>query len=264
MHFLEANPLASLKSLQEYLHSDCEIEVCVSTIANWLDGQLITLKTVRDVTTERNSSPTKNQRYEFAKWILESAASDKCIYIDECGFNLWTKRTYGRSARGSRCFRTVDKQRGQNLSVCMAIGQTGIIHKQFLIGPYNREKFVTFLEELSQLVADHEVFFIMDNCRIHHNILLNDPNHQIVYLPPYSPFLNPIESAFSVLKAEVKKKLASLTTSLPFIYSERRNQLENVIMSSFNVVTPEKCRSFFQHSATFFPNCLQKQNILGD
>ena len=40
--------------------------------------------------------------------------------MDECGFNIWTARTHGRSYKGQRAVRVVCGQRGQNLSLLMA------------------------------------------------------------------------------------------------------------------------------------------------
>jgi hypothetical protein len=262
--FVQEHPLSTLETMRGFLSSVCGVNVCVNTITNWLDGQLLTLKAVRDVPAERNSTATKERRFYFAKWMLESLASQKCVYIDECGFNIWTKRTYGRSVKGSRCFRVMDYQRGKNMSLCMAIGECGIIHHQIIVGAFDREKYTVFLEELSEIVGGNETHFVMDNCRIHHGIALNKEEHSLVYLPPYSPFLNPIEAAFSVLKTEIKSKLSSLDNPMPFTYPERRAVLQQVICSSLHVVTAPKCRSFYHHSSSFYPKCIQKENIFGD
>ena len=104
----------------------------------------------------------------------------------------------------------------------MAIGPEGLLHSKIIIGAYNHVKYLEFLCELSEIVADVPCYFVMNNCRIHKEIELDREEHEIRYLPPYSPFLNPIEAAFSCLKAKVKAELSSSFTDLGFTYPERR------------------------------------------
>ena len=93
-----------------------------------------------------------------------------CIYIDESGFNLWLKRSYGRSNAGERCFRTQHGRRGKNISLCMAISVDGIVHHQIRQGAFNNNKFNDFLCELDALLGEERAFLIMDNCRIHYGL----------------------------------------------------------------------------------------------
>jgi transposase len=155
-------------------------------------------------------------------------------------------------------------ERGQNVSLCMAIGLCGVIHCKIIVGPFNREKFSEFLTELSEMIAGSEHHIVMDNCRIHHNIQLDREEHCMVYLPPYSPFLNPIESAFSALKAAIKERISSPGFNAGYTQPQRRDALINVIKSELNVINAEKCRSFYRHSFSFMARCIEKLDILGD
>jgi hypothetical protein len=146
----------------------------------------------------------------------------------------------------------------------LAIGSSGVLHYKLIVGAFDREKFTAFLTELSEILAGFPFHFVMDNCRIHHGLELDRDEHQIRYLPPYSPFLNPIEAAFSALKAEVKNKMNAPGINPGYTYPERRSFLLNTIITALPVITTPKCRSYYQHSFSFLAKCMQRVDILGD
>jgi transposase len=250
--------------MQGFLSSVCGLQVSISTINSYLDGNLITVKQVRDVPPARNSLSTKERRFQYAKWFLENQVSDNCVYIDESGFNVWTRRSYGRSRKGERCFRMCNGGRGQNISLCLAIGLTGVLHHKLIVGAFNGEKYSEFLTELSEIIAGSNFYFVMDNCSIHSNSILDHDEHHVIFLPPYSPFLNPIEAAFSALKADVKQRLCALGANIGYTQPARANILKNLISESLNVISASKCRAFYNHSSSFLVKCIQREDILGD
>jgi hypothetical protein len=197
--------------------------------------------------------------------MIESGVSpEECIYIDETGFNVWIKRNYGRSQRGKRCFTVNDGQRGKNISVCVAINLNGVLHHKILNGAFTRENYTEFIVELSEMMAGGRFYFVMDNCIIHKDIALDRAEHTIRYLPPYSPFLNPIEAAFSAFKADVKARWNAPGFIKGYAYPECRSALISVLESSLNVITAVKCRAFYRHSSSYMAKCIQKTDILGD
>lgn len=262
--FVEENPLVSLDAMREFLSSACGLTISSSAISKWLDGKLITLKKVREVPVQRNSTRVKDLRHEYATWMIETGAPDSCIYLDECGFNVWTKRSYGRATKGARCFTVCDGQRGQNISLCMAIGLDGVIHYKILNGPFTKETYTEFMVELSELLAGVQFHFVMDNCSIHKNIQIDNNEHSVHFLPPYSPFLNPIEAAFSAFKAEVKSRWNAPGFHGGYTYPERRAALMAMLSDCLQVITPGKIRAFYRHSSSYLAKCIQKLDIQGD
>lgn len=68
--------------------------------------------------------------------------------------------------------------------------------------------FQTFLEELSKQDEQEFKILILDNGAFHHAKSLRVPgNIQLVFLPPYSPELNPAEKVWWMIKRELKMKL---------------------------------------------------------
>jgi transposase len=265
IEFVNENPLITLNVMQAFLSSLCGVNVSLSCISKWLDGQLITLKKTREVIAERNSLRVKDLRCTYAQWIIEGDVTpEECIYIDESGFNVWIKRNYGRSSSGKRCFTVCNGQRGRNISLCMAIGLNGVLHWKLINDSFNRERFTEFLMELSEMLAGTRFHFVVDNCSIHRDVQLDNEEHSLVYLPPYSPFLNPIEAAFSALKAEVKSRWNAPGFNRGYTYPQNRDALMTIINDSLHVITANNCRAFYRHSSTFMAKCLQKLDILGD
>ncbi len=135
------------------------------------------------------------------------------IYVDEAGFNLTRTRRRGRNIIGHRAIVNVPGQRGGNITLCAAITQNGVLHRHDHMGPYNTALILTFLDQLHNITAanqiDHMQYIVVwDNVSFHRSALVQNwfqqhPHFTVLYLPPYSPFLNPIEEFFSAWRWKV-------------------------------------------------------------
>ena len=164
------------------------------TIARALDGMLIRCKIARPLPAERNRPDVIEKRVEYANWFMANGVLNHCVFIDECGYNIWTATTHGRARVGERAYRQVCGQRGQNVTVTMAISPLdGLVYHSVQIGGMNAQRFGEFLVQTrQQLDPDQLVFFIYDRAN-------PGANTQLKMLPPYSPFLNIVEQAISML-----------------------------------------------------------------
>lgn len=70
------------------------------------------------------------------------------IYVDEAGFNLAKRRRRGRNVIGQRATVDAPGQRGANITMCAAIGHTGLHLPKCQVGPYNTERLLAFLDDL--------------------------------------------------------------------------------------------------------------------
>lgn len=77
----------------------------------------ITLKDSRKILDRVNSENTSQLRFEYASFFLENAPEDKnkCIFIDESGFNLHLCRSKARYRAGQRAYVTIPAVRGRNV-----------------------------------------------------------------------------------------------------------------------------------------------------
>lgn len=135
-----------------------------------------------------------------------AAQPHEFIFIDEAGFDLCKTRRRGRHVTGQRAIVHVPGQRGGNITLCAAISLRGLLHHHAKLGPYNSQHILTFLDALHDIVvqnrADQPRFVVIwDHVSFHRAALVqawfsNHSQLEVVYLPPYSPFLNPIEDFF--------------------------------------------------------------------
>ena len=282
---LDANPLLTLKELRCKLeHSFDGLRVSEATLSRSLDKHLITLKCLgrdADVPVARNTPENKARRQAFAQWLLDLPPDCHLIYIDETGFNIWTRRSLGRSLRGQRVRRTLHTQRGVQVNVIQAISPgLGLVHHKILGQTLTANVFQVFIEELLDAVNNREEVdnadqfcIIMDGARFHNGVRLpqqNEANWQVVQLPPYSPFLNPTESAHSCLKATIKRQL-----SLPQVQLELDNPppqttlcewrilvLQRIAEEATSEITPVKCGGWFRNALRFIPRCVAGEDIV--
>ena len=67
------------------------------TIARNLEGMLFGVKLVRPVPADRNRRDILQRRQEYGNWFMNHVIVRHCIFIDECGYNIWTARNHGRA-----------------------------------------------------------------------------------------------------------------------------------------------------------------------
>lgn len=221
-----------------------------------------------------NTPAVKLERQQFANWLMGDGLHVHKIFIDEFGANVWTARSKGRALAGQRAVRIVEGQRGQNVTVCLAISPLlGLVHWVVFPGGMTQTLYGDFLMELAELLRynDDEYVLLCDNVRSH----LNAPNFgdqgTLKYLPKYSPFINACEMAGSCLKAAVKQKLsepaiqqeiydrvAPQDETLP---NRRIRVVSREMVNSLPVLTVQKCSDFVQHIMQYVPACIRGEDI---
>lgn len=270
---VEENPTFTLNQIKTELQVRLPNKptLSITSIARCLKGRLIVLKKMEDAPAERNSFNTKARRQQYAQWLLHEGVGQELIFIDESGINLWVRRTRGRAPRGHRAVRVVGGQRGRNFTVVFAVSnRRGLIHHDIFEGGMTGEKFKSFLENTSAFLQGPCVY-IFDNASCHGRAQLPaadggpviPENHVIQYLPPYSPFLNIVEMAFSAFKASLKRQLEEVRSQL--LQQQQQQRLAILVQlaeQSVAVITPEKCASWFNHTQSYLPRCLAHADIL--
>ncbi|XP_034045995.1 uncharacterized protein LOC117527664 [Thalassophryne amazonica] len=185
--------------------------VSETTIARVLSRNNMAMKQLYRVPFQRNSDAVKEARCQYVEHIMELEAEGAhhiFIYVDEAGFNLCKVRRCGRNLIGHRATITVPGQRGANITMCAAISNDGVLSHISAVGPYNSERLIAFLDTLhDRLIPPQErgllrpgmplFVIIWDNVAFHHSRVVNEwfvghPRMMMQFLPPYSPFLNPI------------------------------------------------------------------------
>ena len=208
---LTSAPTETIDTAKERLNND-GVEVSRSSIWRMARSQQLSHQMIVPKPAAVFTRRITQQRFEYAQQV--NGRPDQVLwFLDESGFNLHLGPLRCWSDVGVTPVQAVPANRGQNVSLLMCIAPDGIVFYETKCGSFKASDFVAFLEALGarfQEVRDGEVCLVMDNARIHHAtsatqyLAENGIDH--VYLPPYSPDLNPIENVFGVLKARYRQR----------------------------------------------------------
>lgn len=156
------------------------------------------------------------------------------------GSHLAMTRLYGRAAAGERVFDRVPGNRRENVSTIGAIDLNGFRTGLSVSGPIDRETMIFFVEELLAPTLKRGEIVFFDNCQIHKTDEIEEAIEACgawaIFLPRYSPDLNPIENCWS----KVKNVLRSLKP-------RTLEQLLDALVEAFSSVTRENILGWFKH-----------------
>jgi len=147
-------------------------------------------------------------------------------------------RRCGRAMKGERLRSGVPHGHWKTTTFVGALTLRGFIAPFVLDGPINRDAFETYVAKV--LVPDlrHGDIVVMDNLSSHRGPrvreMIEAAGATLLYLPPYSPDFNPIEMAFSKLKALLRK---AAERTIPALW--------DAIGRLIDLVTPQEAANFF-------------------
>lgn len=151
----------------------------------------------------------KIKRSDFIDSV-ESIDPSKLIFIDESGAHLGMSSDYARVEGGQRAFMPKPFNKGEKFSIIGAIALTGIVAMLYTASAVNTTIFKEFLEQLLVPKLKRGQFVILDNVSFHKSQeiidLIESTGAKVVFLPPYSPDLSPIEKMWSKIKEIFKRK----------------------------------------------------------
>jgi len=134
------------------------------------------------------------------------------VFLDETGLTTKMTRLYGRSRRGERVIGAVPHGHWRTTTFIAGLRQSGIIAPLVLDGPMTGTAFRAYVEQALAPVLQRGDVVVMDNLAAHKVAGVEEAiaaaGASLLYLPPYSPDLNPIEQFFAKLKALLRKAAA--------------------------------------------------------
>jgi len=139
----------------------------------------------------------------------------KLVYIDETGFNEWFGRTRCWAKRGTQIFGKVSGKKFQRTNLVAGLLNGKIVGAEFYNCNMTSNFFASWFEKVLLKSVPQKRIIVMDNAAFHPKKLLRKlaKQHkcQLIFLPPYSPQLNPIEKCWGnvkrYLRSYVFKKL---------------------------------------------------------
>ncbi len=139
------------------------------------------------------------------------------MYLDESGFEQDMPRTHGYAPKGEYCYGKHDwHARGRVNAMGALIGKKLLTVHLFKCNINSDVFHVWITQGLIPELPPHSVI-VLDNATFHKRMdaeqALLDAGHTLLFLPPYSPDLNPIEKKWAQLKA-IRKQLRCSVLSL--------------------------------------------------
>ena len=164
------------------------------------------------------------------RWLfrreLEKFAGQPVFYLDECGVDHRLYREYGRAPKGERIYQAVAGKRRERTSIISASQQGKLVAPLVFQGSCNTEVVDTYLEQVLLPELPVGSVIVLDNARFHQSPttqrLVAAAGCQLLFLPAYSPDLNPIEHLWATFKTRLRKDLA--TAANPFLFIANMSQ----------------------------------------
>ena len=160
------------------------------------------------------------------------------MFIDETGASTKMARRYGRAPRGERCRASLPHGHWKTTTVVGALRLAGMTAPMVLDGAMHGAAFLAYVEQVLAPTLVPGDIVVMDNLPAHKPTAVRRAveaaGAELRFLPPYSPDFNPIEMAFSKLKAFLKKAAA-----------RTKDDLWDAIAHGIDTFTPTECENYF-------------------
>lgn len=150
-------------------------------------------------------------------------------------------RLRGWAPKGQRCCAAIPHGHWKTVTFVGGLTLAGFIAPMLLDGPMDGEVFRAWCEQMLAPALRPGDVVIMDNLAAHKVAGISQAiaacGATLLYLPPYSPDLNPIENAFAKLKALARKAAARTLETL-----------ETAVADALQTFTLIECANFFAHA----------------
>ena len=189
------------------------------------------------------------QEFQAAQKFLDAA---RLVFLDETAATTNMTRRYGRAAVGERLVDAVPFGHYKRVTLVSALRRDGLSAAMTIDGSMTGDRFVAYVEQVLLPTLQPGDVVILDNLSAHKRAeareLIEAAGCALIFLPAYSPDLNPIENAYSKLKALLRKA------------KERTVEgLQRFLFAALDAFKSQECANFFAHcgySATSTSNPL--------
>jgi transposase len=173
--------------------------------------------------------------------VAEKVEAGRLVFVDECRTHTSLAPLYGWAPKGQRACMKVARNWGTTTTTLLASISREVIGPSLAVeGATTREVFEAYLEHVLAPSLKPGQLVVMDNLSSHKGgrvrELIEGRGCELMYLPPYSPDLNPIEQAFSKIKGILRRAEA-----------RTREALIEAMGQALSAVTVADSRDFFAH-----------------
>jgi transposase len=193
------------------------------------------------VATERDEQARTSFRER-----LEGVDPERLRFVDESSTNIALTPRYARAPKGERARGKAPRNWGKNVTLISSITLSGMGASMSIEGPSDTDSFGLYMKEILAPTLQTRQIVLMDNLSVHRSKwvreLIEERGCQLWLLPPYSPDMNPIEEAFSKVKALLRRAKARVLETL-FEATE----------DALGAVSTENSRGYFRHCGYTIP-----------
>ena len=191
-------------------------------------------KTLRAAEQDRPDVAKERRRWRIWQRYMDAS---RFVFLDETGTATNMTRRYGRCPRGERLVDAAPHGHWKTTTFVAGLRSHGLTAPLVLDGPMTGEVFRAYVEQmLAPSLAPGDVV-VMDNLAAHKvagvREAIGAAGASLLYLPPYSPDLNPIEQFFAKLKALLRRAA-----------TRTKDALWTAIGDLLEVFTPDECRNY--------------------
>jgi transposase len=189
--------------------------------------------------SERDTPRIQQARQDYRQRI---AALDlrRVKFVDESSVNLAMTRLFGRAPAGERVVGSVPRNYGPNVTMLGALSLQGLQAVMTVNGATDADVFRTYVKQVLGPTLIPGDIVVMDNLQAHKAVgvqqALARRGARLVYLPPYSPDLSPIEPCWSKVKTALRQAKA-----------RTRAALDTAIADVMVTVSLTDARGWFKH-----------------
>lgn len=195
---------------------------------------------------EQSRPDVRAAREKWAAEVLPNLDPDRAVFVDETGANTKQDRTHGYAPVGEPVVGRVPHGHYKNLTFTAALRSGGLTAAQVLDGPMTGDRFVAYVERVLAPTLRAGDVVVMDNLPCHKRVgvrtAIEKVGCRLMYLPAYSPDLNPIERAFAKLKRVLR---TDAHRTVP--------QLEIGLTSARTLFRPAECVNYIRHCGYGLP-----------
>lgn len=179
----------------------------------------------------------QNRRSEYQREISFEIIK-RLKFLDEAGSNLAMTRLFGRAAPGARIYEGAPQNYGENITMLASLSVRGIDAPMTINGAVDGMVFLAYVEQVLVPTLHRGDVVVMDNLGAHKvkgvRQAIENCGAKLIYLPPYSPDLNPIEKCWSKIKTYLRAAKA-----------RSRETLEKALKEALAMVTAKDAAGWF-------------------
>jgi transposase len=237
------HPDATIAELRAWLLQTHKVSASTGLVNKTLAALDLTFKKKSVHAAEQAREDVASARAEWKEQQPDLTPS-KLVFIDETAVKTSMARRYGRSKRGHRLVAAVPHGHWKTTTFIGALRCDGLTAPLVIDGAVNGELFLAYVEQVLVPTLKPGDVVVMDNLRVHKMAGVREAieaaGAKLLFIPPYSPDLNPIELAFSKLKALLRAKAIRTAEALWKALGD--------LCDSFS---PRECANYFRHDGYF-------------